>query len=194
MPSPPPRHSLAAADIDLVVRVARENRDAFAELFRRYGPTAYGVAHRITRDPQHAEAVVQEAFLAVWRQASRFDARRGRPATWLLAIVHHKAVDAVRGEQLRRTESAETLAELADDSVDLPQEACLSEQRDHVLRALAELTDQQREVIELAYFQGHSQSQIAFLLEKPLGTIKSRTSAALARLRVELEDPARQTV
>ena len=111
-----------------------------------------------------------------------------RDATWLLAITHHKAVDAVRREQLRRAEPAELLAEIADERVDLVREAWLGVQREHVRSAVASLTDRQREVIELAYYEGYSQAQLAQLLEQPLGTVKSRTHVALARLRASLED------
>jgi RNA polymerase sigma factor (sigma-70 family) len=174
-------------DVELVARIARGEGDAFAELYDRYGAVAYRLAHRITRDPQLAETVVQEAFLAIWRQADRFDGRRARPSTWVLTITHHRAVDVVRAEQLRRTEPADRLVELVDESVDLARDAVHSEQRDQVARALAGLPGAQRRIIELAYFEGYSQSQLARLLEEPLGTIKSRTQTALARLRVALE-------
>lgn len=183
----PPATAPGTSDVDLVGLVARGDSEAFALLYDRYGPTAYRLAYRITASSQLAETVVQEMFLTIWRQAARFDARRARPATWILTIAHHKAVDVVRSEQLRRTEPAEQIADVVDESVDLPRDAWLGEQRDQVRRALAALPALQREVIELAYFTGYSQSQLAHLLEQPLGTVKSRTHAALARLRTLLE-------
>jgi RNA polymerase sigma-70 factor (ECF subfamily) len=156
-------------------------------LYDRHSATAYRVAYRVTRSEQLAETVVQEVFLTVWRQADRFDARRARPATWLLTIAHHKAVDAVRVEQRRRTEPADRIVEEADASVDLPREAWLGVQRERVRAALATLPAAQREIIELAYFGGHTQTQVARLLGQPLGTVKSRTRTALARLRALLE-------
>ena len=177
----------ALPDGALVALIALEDRDAFAELYDRYGATGYRLAYRITRNQQLAEAVVQETFLTVWRQADRFDARRARPATWLLTIAHHKAVDVVRSEQRRRTEPDDQVVERADDSVDVAREAWLGVQRAWVRRALAALPETQREIIELAYFEGHSQTQVARLLGQPLGTVKSRTHGALARLRVLLE-------
>jgi RNA polymerase sigma factor (sigma-70 family) len=175
------------SDAELIELITRDDRAAFAELYDRYASASFRLAHRITRDLQLAEVVVQEAFFAIWREADRFDGRRARPATWLLTITHHKAVDLVRGEQLRRTEPDEQIALLADDSIDLPHEVWLGAQRERVRSALAELPAPQREVIELAYFKGYSQHQLAQLLEQPLGTIKSRTHAALARLRASLE-------
>jgi RNA polymerase sigma factor (sigma-70 family) len=178
---------LHLSDPGLIALVARGDRDAFAALYDRYGKTAYGLAHRVTRDPQLAEEVVQEAFLTVWRQAARFDARRAKPSTWLLSITHHKAVDVVRREQLRRTETSEGLEDRAD-STNVPREAWLGLQHDQVREALASLPDPQREVIELSYFEGYSQSELARRLGEPLGTIKSRTHTALTRLRAQLEE------
>jgi RNA polymerase sigma factor (sigma-70 family) len=177
---------LHLSDPGLIALIARGDRDAFAELYDRYGKTAYGLAYRVTRDAQLAEEVVQEAFLTVWRQAGRFDARRAKPSTWLLTIIHHKAVDVVRREQLRRTEPAEGLEERPD-TTDVAREAWLVLQHEQVQEALASLPDPQREVIELSYYEGFSQSELAARLGEPLGTIKSRTHTALARLRAQLE-------
>jgi RNA polymerase sigma factor (sigma-70 family) len=178
---------LDVSDSDLIVQITRREQPAFAELYDRYGVACYRLAYRIVREPQLAETVVQEVFLTLWCQAGRFEAQRARVSTWLLTITHHKAVDAVRREQLRHTEPDDRVGDLADDSVDLPREAWLSVQRDVVQRALASLPRAQRELIELAYYGGESQSQLAQRLGQPLGTIKSRTQTALARLRARLE-------
>jgi RNA polymerase sigma factor (sigma-70 family) len=183
------------SDQGLIALVARGDRDALAALYDRYGGPAYALARRITRSAELAEDVVQEVFLAVWRQARTFDARRARPSTWLLALTHHKAVDAVRREDVRRASPLEEAPEPVADS-DAAREAWLSLQRRAVLECLAQLSDPQREVIELCYFEGYTQSQLAVRLGQPLGTIKSRTHTALARLRdvmqargITTEDP-----
>ncbi|MEO9177185.1 MAG: sigma-70 family RNA polymerase sigma factor, partial [Gaiellales bacterium] len=111
-------------DAGLVALIAHGHRDAFAELYDRYGKIAFGLAFRVTRDHQLAEEVVQEAFLGVWRQAARFDATRAKPSTWLLTIVHHRSVDVVRREQRRRTEPADELGDVAD-TTNVPHEAWL---------------------------------------------------------------------
>jgi RNA polymerase sigma-70 factor (ECF subfamily) len=174
------------SDPGLVALCARGERDALAALYDRYGRAAYSLARRIVRDPSHAEDVVQEAFLAVWRQAGRFDATRARPSTWILTLVHNKAIDVLRREERRRPAPADEHDEpVAGD--DVAHDAWLSLQRHEVLEALAALSDPQREVLELAYFAGYTQAELAQRLGQPLGTIKSRTHTALGRMRELLE-------
>src|SRR6185436_18007830 len=161
------------SDQGLVALCAREDGEALGALYDRYGRAAYSLARRIVRDPTLAEDVVQEAFLAVWRGARTFDARRARPSTWILSLVHHKAIDAVRRETLRRSEPAEHALNVPAD-VDVAQDAWLSLRREHLVDALSQLSDPQREVLELSYFAGYTQSELADRLDQPLGTIKSR--------------------
>jgi RNA polymerase sigma-70 factor (ECF subfamily) len=174
------------SDNGLVALCARGDRDALGALYDRYGRAAYSLARRILKDATLAEDAVQEAFLAIWKQADRFDARRARPSTWILAVVHHKAIDIVRRESVRRADGEDGLRDVASGE-NVPRDAWLSLQRSHVQEALAQLPDPQREVIELAYFAGYTQSELADRLSEPIGTIKSRTHTALARLRELLE-------
>jgi RNA polymerase sigma-70 factor (ECF subfamily) len=175
------------SDEALVLLAARSQETALAELYDRYGRPAYGLALRVLRDEALAEDAVQEAFLGVWRTASRFVPERGTASTWILTLVHRRAVDLVRREQRRRTDPLESAAEPGAGSVD--DEAWLRLQRERVQHALRQLPDQQREALELAYYGGFTQPELAERLGLPLGTIKSRVFAGLARLRELLGEP-----
>jgi RNA polymerase sigma factor (sigma-70 family) len=178
------------SDEALVALVARADDSALAELYDRFGHVAYGLALRVVRDPALAEDAVQDAFLAVWRSAARFVPERAKVSTWILTVVHRRAVDIVRREEPRRTEPLEAAphpsANLTED------EAWLRLQRTRVQEALRKLPDQQREALELAYFGGFTQSELADRLGEPLGTIKSRMFTGLARLRELLADTGRE--
>jgi RNA polymerase sigma-70 factor, ECF subfamily len=178
------------SDEALVALVARADEEALAELYDRFGRIAYGLALRIVRDPALAEDAVQEGFLAVWRSAARFVAERAKASTWILTLVHRRAVDLVRREAPRRTEPLEAVHHAAAD--DTEDEAWLRLQRAHVRDALERLPDQQREALELAYFGGFTQSELADRLGEPLGTIKSRMFSGLARLREHLGEGGRE--
>lgn len=174
---------------DLVSRVGRGDREAFVALFRRYRDLARALALRVCRRPALAEEVVQEAFLSLWAGAGGFDPERGSVRAWVLGTVHHRAVDAVRREesQRRRSERATPSAgELEAVTEDAFERLAAEEEREAVRRALHSLPPEQREVIHLMYFGGLSQSRVAERLSIPLGTVKSRTVAAMRRLRSEL--------
>ena len=177
-----PRDFAHLSDEALVALAARGEEVALAELYDRFGRVAYGLALRIVRDTALAEDAVQEAFVAVWRSAGRFMPERAKASTWILTLVHRRAVDLVRREERRRAEPLDEAAERvgvegADDV------AWLRLERERVQRALRALPDAQREALELAYYGGFSQSELADRLGQPLGTIKSRMFAGLARLR-----------
>ena len=169
------------SDEALVALVARADEEALAELYDRFGRVAYGLALRIVRDPALAEDAVQEAFLAVWRSARRFVAERAKASTWIMTLVHRRAVDVVRREQARRAEPLELAPQ--PDARATDEEAWLRLVRTRVQDALRRLPDQQREALELAYYGGFTQSELADRLGEPLGTIKSRMFTGLARLR-----------
>ena len=180
-----------ALDEELLLRVEGGDDRAFRELFDRYAAVAHALAFRLVRQAQVAEEIVQEAFLAVWRNPERYDRTRGSVRAWLLGTVHHRAVDAVRREQAqrRRAEQAASLGPTVEDdpvddvlaAIDLPRDRRL------VRRALTELPVEQRNVIRAMYFDGLSQSQIAERTGLPLGTVKSRTLLGMRRLRASLE-------
>jgi RNA polymerase sigma-70 factor, ECF subfamily len=182
------RRSLAhLSDEALVALLERGEETALAELYDRHGRTAYGLALRMLRDETLAEDAVQEAFLTVWRSAARFVPERAKASTWILTFVHRRAVDLVRREERRRTEPLEPREQIAGPE-DVDETTWLRLQRERVQAALARLTDQQREVLELAYYGGFTQSELADRLGEPLGTIKSRMFTGLGRLRELLGD------
>jgi RNA polymerase sigma factor (sigma-70 family) len=175
------------SDEALVLLAARSEQTALAELYDRYGRLAYGLAVRVLRDEALAEDAVQEAFLAVWRAAPRFVPERGRASTWILTLVHRRAVDLVRREERRRADSLATAPEPGGSAAD--EDVVLRLQRQRVQEALGRLPDPQREALELAYYGGFTQSELAERLGQPLGTIKSRMFAGLTRMRELLGDP-----
>jgi RNA polymerase sigma factor (sigma-70 family) len=176
------------SDEAVVALVARSHDVALAELYDRFGRIAWGLAMRVLRDEALAEDAVQEAFLTAWRTASRFMPERGSARTWLLTLVHRRAVDLVRREERRRADPLEAAVEPAGVS-GADDDAFLRLERERVQGALAQLPDQQREAIELAYYGGFSQSELAERLGQPLGTIKSRMFSGLARLQELLAEP-----
>lgn len=174
------------SDEALVALVARAEEPALAELYDRLGGAAYGLAYRILRDESLAQDAVQEAFLGLWRSAGTFIPERAKASTWLLTLVHRRAVDVVRREERRRTEPIEDAPEPATGSAE--QSAWENLERERIQAALKQLPDQQREALELAYYGGFTQSELAERLGQPLGTIKSRMFAGLARLRELLDE------
>ncbi len=184
-----PRHR-HLSDEALVALVARGDESALGELYDRVGRVAYGIAYRVLRDDRLAEDAVQEGFLAVWRSAATFRAERAKASTWIVTLVHRRAVDIVRREERRRAEplESETRPDAADPTGSAEDVAWLGFERDRVQNALRSLPDTQREAIELAYYGGYSQSELAERLGVPLGTIKSRMFAGLARLREVLDE------
>ena len=178
------------ADRAVLERITNGQLDALQDLYDRYRTMAYSIALRITTDPSLAEDVVQDAFLGVWRNASRYLESRGSVKTWLLSIVHHRAIDAIR-----RRRPTTTLPEREDTpppSLTLPDiwaEVARNLDRVEIASAMATLTDVQREAIELAYWGGLTQQEIAARTAAPLGTVKSRVRLGLLALRQALVEP-----
>ncbi|HEY7707285.1 MAG TPA: sigma-70 family RNA polymerase sigma factor [Gaiellaceae bacterium] len=174
-------------DEQVLEAVGRGDHDALGELYDRFGRMAYGLAFRILRDRTLAEDAVQEAFLAVWRSADAYKRERAKPSTWILTVVHRRAVDLVRREDRRRGEPLESAPEPSTGPAD--EDAVLRDRRAAVQAALTELPGDQRQALELAYYGGLTQSELAERLGVPLGTIKSRMFAGLGRLRELLAEP-----
>ena len=183
--SPPPAASRDLAHVSdeaLLSLVASSDDQALAELYDRFGRVAYGLALRILRDEALAQDAVQEAFLAIWRSADRFLAERAKASTWILTLVHRRSVDLVRREDRRRGEPLESAGEPAAPET-VEDEAALGFERRVVQEALSRLQPEQREALELGYYGGLTQSELAERLGLPLGTIKSRMFTGLSRLR-----------
>jgi RNA polymerase sigma-70 factor (ECF subfamily) len=172
------------ADREVLAWVAAGRLEALEELYDRYRTMAYSIALRITADPTAAEDVVQDAFLGAWRNAARYAEGRGSVKTWLLAIVHHRAVDAVR--RRRPTTDLPERDEVPPSSLTIPDvwaEVAGRLDREEVRAALGSISDVQREALELAYFGGLTQQEIAARTGTPLGTVKSRMRLGLLAMR-----------
>lgn len=185
----PLRVATVADDADRAVmgRIADGELHALDELYERYKTMAYSIAYRITNDATLAEDVVQDAFLGAWRNAGRYVTGRGSVKTWLLSIVHHRAIDAVR--RRRPTTELPEREEAPPPALRLPDvwaEVSANLDAEAVRGALGVLSDVQREAIELAYFNGLTQVEIADRTNTPLGTVKSRMRLGLLAMRREL--------
>jgi RNA polymerase sigma-70 factor (ECF subfamily) len=170
-----------------VALVARGDELALAELYDRFGRISYGLALSVLRDPVLAEDAVQEAFLSIWRNSNRFLPEKAKASTWIMTVVHRRSVDLVRREERRRADPLDEAA-LTGLSSSAEDAAWQRLERERVQQALRQLPDQQREALELAYYGGFTQSQLAERLGEPLGTIKSRMFTGLARLRELLDE------
>jgi len=178
------------SDDALLERLAMQaDTEALSELYDRYQALMYGLAMRITNDAQMAQDAVQEAFVGVWRNAARYSAARASVRTWLMSITHHRAIDLVRRRRatVALPEAGETVA-AALTVPDVWTEVSRSMDSDTVREAMAHLPEAQRQAIELAYFHGLTQVEIAERTQSPLGTIKSRVRLGLQTMRRHLED------
>lgn len=187
-------HTLALqipADITddvLIARIVARDRDAFSLLFDRYAGKALGFATRILGDQTLAEDVIQEAFWRVWQRAGSFDPARASLSTWLMGIVHHCAIDALRRQRCRITaveieEADHELRLTQDESADVAECAWLRMAGEQVRKALAQLPAAQRIVIEMAFFAGFSRQEIAERLNEPLGTVHTRARLGMSKLK-----------
>jgi len=179
-----PAHPAAQELAELLRSASRGDQAAFARLYDATAARVHGLVLRVVRDPAQAEEVTQEAFLEIWRTASRFDAQRGSAISWLLTISHRKAVDRVRAAEAssrRDTRYHSTSQPVAHDETAEAASATFEAQR--VRHAMESLTSAQREAIGLAYFGGYTHTEVATMLDLPIGTAKTRIRDGLIRMR-----------
>ena len=182
------------SDAKLVTSIARYSEVALAEVYRRHGGAVYGLARRVLNNAAEAEDVTQEVFLRLWNQPDRFDATRGSLRSFLLAQSHGRAVDAVRSLNSRRLREAKDARHTAHADYDMQHEAWDLALADQVARALGELPEEERRVIELAYFEGHTYVEVAEMLQQPEGTVKGRIRNGMRRMRAVLVEAGVQGV
>jgi len=171
----------ATADAAAVARVAAGDAVALRELYDRYSRVVYSFAYRLTADPGLAEECVQDVFVALWRRAADFDPNRAKLTTWLFVVARNRAIELGR-QRARRPEPRDVLEPVgfAPDPADL---VAVADEAQRVAEAVAELPEDQLEVLRLAYFDGLSHAEVAAVIGAPLGTVKGRVRLALRRLR-----------
>ena len=184
----------ALADEELMVRAGRGDAKAFGLIYDRHGNAAYSLAYRMCGRKGTAEDVVQEAFLSLWRAGARYDAKRGSVRTWILGIVHNRAIDALRRSTVHdsRRASDEGIEERFEARERTEVEVARRGDATQMRQALDTLPDDQLRVIELAYFGGFTHTEIAEMLDTPLGTVKGRMRLGLEKLRATLGEGARE--
>ena len=169
--------------MNLLHAIARRDEQALACLYDRYRLILFGLLLRILNSREEAEDVLQEVFLQVWRRAADFDERRGRAFTWLVTLTRSRAIDRLRQLGSRERLALSTIDFVGDAASNPALDAFRSEQRQIVARALAELSEEQRRALTLAYFEGLTQAEIATRLSSPLGTVKTRMRSGMIKLR-----------
>lgn len=177
----------------IVARVQSGDFTAIEELYERYSRQAFGLALKILNNSESAEDAVQDAFLRFWKQPGNFDPERGRFVTWLLSVVHNLCIDQIRRKRpnlvsLDQEETQERLNYLADDGFSIEEEVWLKMQRTTIQQAMVRLPEEQRSVIELAFFKGLTHNEIASQTNQPLGTVKSRIRQGLLKLKNLMQD------
>lgn len=192
--SQPALASGPASDVTLLRQVADRRPEALSELYDRYAPTLLGLAKRVLGNPPDAEEVLQEVFVHVWNNAGRYDVARSSVSTWLVLITRSRAIDRLRSRRVvERTHDAATQENMGDHtSPEGAENVFMHERRERVQRELAKLPAEQREVLELAFYQGLTQTEIASRADIPLGTVKTRTLLAMKKLRNALRQEIRE--
>lgn len=181
-------HPVGPPDLaELLRRCGRGDEQAFATLYDAMAARVFGLAKRVVRDPAQAEEVTQEAFLDIWRSSGRFEESQGHAVSWMLTVVHRKAVDRVRSAEASTRRDTTYHHETHAVEHDSTAEAATASLEAHRVRqAMAGLTQAQREALDLAYFKGYTHTEVATMLDLPLGTAKTRIRDGLIRLRDHL--------
>ncbi len=182
------RDARQAEEAALLIRVRDRDQRAVEDLYARYSGPLFSLAYQVTGSDRYAQDVVQEVFIAIWRDAARFDPTRGSASSWLFALARHKAIDLVRKEAAIRRRTADVDLSFEEASDDVDQDAWLNIRRERVLVALKQLPGAQRTAVELAFFSGLTHVEVAEHLGIPLGTAKTRIRTGLLRLRDLLGD------
>ena len=182
----------ALDDHQLLARVSDQEPNALDALYSRYASAVYSLAMFMLKDTGLAEEATQDIFLNIWLKSGSFKPDRGQPKTWIMSVAHHRIIDLIRS---RRRTTAITVASDSEDleripAANLPIDEQVERklERERIQKSLATLPEAQREVIRMAYFDGYSQSEIAALLNQPLGTVKTRVRLAMQKLRLVLQE------
>lgn len=178
-------------DHQLIYRVAKVDKEALEALYTRYASSVYSLAMFMLRQEALAEEATQDIFLNIWLKASSYKSDRGEPRAWIMSVAHHKIVDVIRtrNRALNVTDlgTYETLDLLPSGQISTEEEVERNLERERILHALSKIPPNQRQVIMMAYFGGYSQSEMAQMLQQPLGTVKTRVRLAMQKLRIALE-------
>jgi RNA polymerase sigma-70 factor, ECF subfamily len=193
-PTSPPTLTSPANDVALLRQVAERRPEALADLYDRYAATLLGLIRRVLGNVADAEEVLQEVFVHVWNQAGRYDAARSSVSTWLVLIARSRAIDRLRSRRVveRTHEAAHQENPGEHTSPEGADNVFMHERRERVRRELAKLPPEQREVLEMAFYQGLTQTEIASRTDIPLGTVKTRTLLAMKKLRNALRQEIRE--
>lgn len=179
-------------EIDLVERIGRGDRRSFEQLYERFSGVLFSTAYRILNDREGAEDVLQDVFVQIWDKAAMYDARRGKPLTWAVTLARNKAIDRLRSVQRRNrlNDEVEVEASIGEQiRSEQPVDAVEAKEKSSLIRsAVLQLSKDQREAIELAFFSGLTQNEIAEELKQPLGTVKARIRRGMMKLK-ELVSP-----
>ena len=179
-------------DLQLLERIAAKDNDALNALYERYMTPVYSLSLHMLKQPPLAEEVTQDVFLNIWLKAGSFNASRGNARSWIMSVTHHRVIDVIRSRRRSDThtdpEGYDTLERLPSAGPSVELQVAQRLERERIERGLATLPDNQREVIELAYFEGYSQSEMAEILSQPLGTIKTRVRLAMQKLKAALQE------